>query len=152
MPVKCLHLGRLENTLVRRFGKMPVAGVPREWAEFPLSWLCYGVRETAVRESSPMGKALDVLSGIMDMFLSYHKSVTDEGAEKAVIKVGAKNSMSVYVQPDSINMCTVLVVQPAFNHIVHLAEMKARQFWFDTPADMEADMDEEYNAILRNIR
>ncbi len=152
MSAKSPNLTRLESTLARRFGKMPVAGVPREWIEFPISWLCYGVRQTAVRESSPMGKGLDVLSGIMDMFLIYHRSIADEAAEKAGIKPSAKNSVSVYVQPDLINMCTVFVVQRTFSHIVHMSEMKARQFWFDSPADMEADMEEEYNAILRNIR
>jgi hypothetical protein len=149
---KHIHLARLESTLARRFGKVPAAGVPREWVEFPLSWLCYGVRETAVRESSPMSNGLDVLSGVMDMFLTYHRSIVDEAAEKTGIKAGAKNSINVYVQPDAVNQCTVLVVQRAFNHIVYLAEMKARQFWFDSPADMEADMDEEYNAILRSLR
>jgi hypothetical protein len=152
MLIKYPHLVRLEANLARRFGKVPAVGAHREWAEFPLSWLCYGVRETAIRESSPMSNGLDVLSGVMDTFLTFHRSIAEEVAEKAGIKPGAKNSISVYVQPDAFNLCTAFIVQRAFNHIVYMVEMKARQFWFDSPADIEADMDEEYNAILRNLR
>lgn len=94
----------------------------------------------------------DVMSDIIDLFSSYHQSLVDEVSEKAGIKPADRNFLSVYVQPDFENQCAVLIVQRAFNHIVYLSEMKARQFWFDSPADMEADMDEEYNAILRNLR
>lgn len=152
MPVKHPHLLHFEANLAKRFAKTPTTGVPREWAEFPLSWLCYGIRETAIRESCPMRSPLDVLSGVMDMFLTYHRSIADEAADKTGTKPGAKNAVSVYVQPDLTGLCTVLIVQRAFSHIVYLGEMKARQFWFDSPADMEADMAEEYNAILRNLR
>jgi len=151
MPTKYRHLERLENTLAARFSSKGIAGIPRDWAVFPLSWLCYGTRDAAVRKTNPMWQA-DALAAVIDLFTSYYRPAIDEVSEKTGIKSGDKKVISVFVQPDLANPCTVLIVQAGIHNLVYLNQVKARQLWFDLPADLEADMEEEYNTILRNLR
>jgi hypothetical protein len=151
MPAKFPHLVRLESTLANRFGKTPVAGVPREWSEFPLSWVCYGLRDVAVRKPSPIWQA-DAAAAIVDLFQCYYRPVIDEVSEKIGIRPGDKNVISVFVQPDSLKLSTVLVVQPGTGNLVYLNQVKARDLWFDLPADIEADLDEQFKAICKRVR
>ncbi len=152
MKSKFSHLERLEHALNDRFGKKSSEDIPQEWSNFPLAWLCYGQRETSIREASPMWSDYDVMSDIIDLFDSYHRSLVDEITEKAGIESGDKNFISVYVQPDFENQCTVLIVQRGMNNVVYLSEMKARHLWFDTPEEMETDLEDEYKDILRGVR
>ena len=152
IPIAYPRLARLESTLAARFGfRAETTGVPREWAEYPLSWLCYGLRQEVIRKNSPMWRA-DVSSAVIDLFQAYYRPVVDEVSDKIGIKTGAKNVVSVFVQPDAMKPSTILIVQAGIGNLVHLNQVKARDLWFDSPADIEADLDDQFKAISRHMK
>ena len=94
----------------------------------------------------------DVSSAVIDLFQAYYRPVVDEVSDKIGIKTGAKNVVSVFVQPDAMKPSTILIVQAGIGNLVHLNQVKARDLWFDSPADIEADLDDQFKAISRHMK
>jgi len=89
---------------------------------------------------------------IINLFYYYYNPFIEESAKVAGIEEFSSRSIKIYVEPNYSDACTVLIVQPGINNIVRVREEKAWHLAFETPENMEADLEEECQAILRHIR
>ncbi len=150
-----VFLQDLERVIGERFKTDPIneTDIPREWRQFPLSWLCYGKRDVCVRETSPMWSDNDTMSDIIDLFDTYYRVIIDKIKQTLDMNIAdIGRSVGIYIQPDYFDTCAVLIIQRNLNHLAYFREIKPWQLAFDTPATMESELNDEFETILNNIK
>jgi hypothetical protein len=155
MIEKNVLVSQLEQALEEQFGKKTGGEncIPETWAKYPLTWLCYGEREGCIRETSPMWSDDDVMSDIMGLFYTYYKVLVDKISNTPGLDTKAlENSIGIYIQPDYSDNCVILIIQRNLSNLVYMAETKAWHMVFRTPAEMENELNDEYEVISKNVK
>lgn len=155
MNDKCIFLPELERVIGEQFENKPVCAgdIPQAWKEFPLSWLCYGEREVCIRETSPMWSDNDTMSDIISLFYTYYGVIVDKIKQTRDINdLDNERSISIYIQPDYLDTSVVLIIQRNLNNLAYIKDTKPWHMAFETPENMEVELKDEYESILKNIK
>jgi hypothetical protein len=155
MEKNYVSLKEVEKVLKKRFNKKTIykTEIPQAWGKYPISWLCYGKRDVCVRETSPMWSDDDVMSDVINLFDTYYGIIVEKiKRATGIADFDNKRTISVYVQPDYLDTSVVLIIQRNINNLVYIKETKAWHKSFETPKDMESELIDEYDSILKNVK
>ena len=150
-----LHMTEFEEILVEKFGEKAngLDDIPVIWRNYPLSWLCYGEREVCVRETSPMWGDNDTMSDIIGLFDTYYGVIVDRiNRTVGIDALDSKRAIGIYIQPDYSDTSKVLIIQRNLNNLAYIKEIKAWHMSFETPEEMEIELKNEFESILKNIK
>jgi len=155
MNYNIVFLPQLETILGERFDEKDVceSDIPCDWKQYPLSWLSYGEREVCVRETSPIWSDNDTMSDIISLFDTYYSVIVDKIKQTLGIDTNDyERSIGIYIQPDYSDTCTILIIQRHLNNLAYINETKPWHLAFKTPEQMEIELKNEFESILKNIK
>jgi len=133
----------LEKKLTEWYGKfgdeaeLKACGIPEAWHQYPWCYQGYGPRDGCINECGPFWTD-DVLRGICAMFRAALSVVRDE----------VDSGGWTVVEPSLEDCSTMLICDKGFRHVLYQDDVKAWNFQFETPEELNQELEEIHEICM----
>lgn len=141
-------LARLEEQLVDHYGEDYDTPVPG-WKRYPQAGRCYGPREGCLNEDSPLYHD-DTLLGIINLYFEYFAVIRDEVED--ICHIAMPEWIRIAVEPSYEDTSNVVIYMDKAWRVVFNYTAKAWNFHWPSPAEMAKQMEEDYQAMLKEVK
>jgi hypothetical protein len=119
--------------------------VPAGWEKFPLTGLCYRPRDGCISEDSPFWDSESVENAVTELFRTYYSVIRDELEKRW-------ETIFIVIEPDVMDTTAIVLYTHDSHIVIYEYHRKAWNFAWDTPEEMSQDMEDEYKAMLKNLK